>query len=433
MLSMFSPKYPSTNAITISIGSQSEDEDFKVYDLPNKKVLLLSSSYVDTQRVTILKTFHIANMEKILEEKKFKQILKLTCIFPDGSILLQNQPYNPSILVKLSSKLEFISTLKWDGRYLHDSAVAINNESFIVIREKLEGCVICIYKWDQKSCKEMKFVDIFPYLKPTSSPENIKSLGNNRYCCKLSGRVGDSKEHQRFILIFEINPNTYQVSGCGVIKIDSLYDLVVLPNMQLLTYQVFDKRVQIWDTNKIITSAESANEVKYVCVKEWNWDNIDKSGDFRSESPDILPFPDSSHLLLQSQYKNLFLFNMDTLEIKKINTSFKHIKSSHFNMASILPNGHVIVCAPKGRNSIAITFELNEIIPYTKSKEIVTQSQHLFRLFLNDIKFPLELTNYIGLFSHALTSDAVKMRTKMIEDESMKNEDKRTLSSWSWF
>jgi hypothetical protein len=171
--------------------------------------------------------------------------------------------------------------------------------------------------------------------------------------------------------------------------------------------------VQIWDTETLS------------CVKEWNWANIQKPKEFDVWCLKIMSLPDSIYLLVQKGEK-FYLFDTDKLVMKPIELA---AKVEYYGKHHILPSGQIIAFTKKDALSRdhhvnVMHLDLPEIMRYRK---VMTESQHLVRLFFNRNRLPIEITN--NILSYTLTPDAKEMLARKVSDsnETENNENQNCL------
>jgi hypothetical protein len=412
-----------TNAITKSTKSKEGYIVWSEYhNLPNKRVLFLTKD--SDRNKTMLSIFSVHDFNTTLVEKTLENNWHLLCILPDGSILLNNERFRDNCLIKLCPQsLNVLSTQPWKHAY---SAGAINNESFFIIKKdddnwdsKNPKCSLVLYTWDKDAYVESSKISLAAHpLKSSSSISTMLSLGKNRYCSHFCGQ----NTSEFGVLIFDVNPDTNEVKEIGVIKPKAQHrgsdstasgSLAVLPNGKLLTYHESNDNVQIWDTETLS------------CVKEWNWANIQKPKEFDVWCLKIMSLPDSIYLLVQKGEK-FYLFDTDKLVMKPIELA---AKVEYYGKHHILPSGQIIAFTKKDALSRdhhvnVMHLDLPEIMRYRK---VMTESQHLVRLFFNRNRLPIEITN--NILSYTLTPDAKEMLARKVSDsnETENNENQNCL------
>lgn len=357
----------------------------KYFNLPNKRILFYAQDH--EQKTTTLKIYSTDDLNTSIIKNIMEGDFRFLCIAPNGTILLRDQSeFFKQKLVKICPKtLSVISTQPWKyNRY----AGVIDNERFFVIRKaddsfknkKLERCLL-VYKWDENSYVNTNKIQLSAHPNTAGGDmSDIRSLGNNRYCCIMRGHNTDEFR----VLLFDFDSKNNEVNELGIIQpivqvhgcsSSASGELEVLPNGQLLTYHDCDDNVQIWDPQT------------RRCVKEWNWADVQKPDNFQLLCLKIMPLADSIHLLV-SQGEGFFLFNTDTLELKKIELE-GHPKLEYHGNHHILANGQVlatIVDRAITKDWIRVLhFDLPEMVFYRKQIGVNKQSQCVSSRFFTPV------------------------------------------------
>jgi len=410
VFSMFSSNPTSKPTIKITKSENGYIVYSQHYDLPKKRVLFLTHNQEESE--TTLKIFSIHDLTTCLLEKKFTAFWQLLCIFPDGTLLLNNDRINNNNLMKLCSNSLTVLSTKTLAAQCYPAGVIDNEHFFLVESEDSKHCVVIYqYRADNHSIEGQRIKLLTSPKSSNSYMYDIQSLGNNRYCCHISDYYTD----EFGVFVFEINAKTLEVKELGVITPKAHHNgvcffasgkITVLPNGQLLTYHEQHDNLQLWDTGTL------------QCVQEWNWaDTAPKKFSVSSISTiRITSFPDSIHLLVQN-WQHAFLFNMKSYIMKPI--TLPNGIANYAGQTHILPNGEVIAFIEQYKNmaiSKIVQFELPEMINYRKVSEFTTESQHLARLVFNRHGLPVEVTDYI--FSYAFTNEAKAILAKKIAEQS---------------
>lgn len=299
-------------------------------NLPNQRIMSLDvvearcDQVNEDKKMTFLTVYSNQNLEKSIFGDLIDGEYHFLSILPDHSLLFNHSTYGEDFLVKISSdNFKIISSQLW--RKNHSIGVIDATRFFCIEYENNEFYLI-IYHWrGNKFIKDDNKILFSTSLKFDWIKDEIYSLSGHRFGCYVHDE--NTKEYK--ILIFEIDPNAYMIKECGNIKPDAQHEMgnvTILPNRQLLTYDLSKNTTQVWDP------------YTFCCIYEWDWGKIKKIKSLPHTLRRILPMPNSVHLLI-GDWERLYLFNMK-------NSTMKHVELNDSLLAHglhhVLPNGQVL-------------------------------------------------------------------------------------------
>lgn len=337
------------------------------------------------QKKSTLRLYSTSNLLECLKEVILKGAYDFVASSSEDTFILSNLSKNQMIKLNVG-RLEILSVSSWSKS---KKLYPIDEDHFFIFSKQSNNSLgLEIYEWGKEKSPSLK--QTLPiYYESFEEKEvfipSVAILGDGRFASSIY-KV-ESLEFKILIykFVFDIKTHLFQLEISQSIyptgHYSKNYQILPLPDGNLLTYHNEDDELQIWN-------AENGT-----CVKKWYWKDI--SPQLCAHPLFIKPFPDYKHLLIH-QEESFYVFNIYCFTLKKIPITNLYRYGNHH----ILPNCKLLAFHAPSKDKdnyleIMIShFDTNESIVYQKLLDIFMEAHDLTLKELA-LRVPNELTRYI--------------------------------------